>query len=512
MTRDSEFRTIEQTRHADRSWRRWGTYLSERAWGTVREDYSADGDAWSYFPFDHARSRAYRWNEDGLAGFCDDDQNLCFALALWNGKDAILKERPFGLTNSQGNHGEDVKDYWFYTDNVPSHSYASMVYKYPQAAFPYDDLIAGNAARGLDEPEYELLDALREDWLANRYFDVVVEYGKAGPEDICCRISVTNRGPDEAAVHVLPHAWFRNTWTADPSQVRPTMTAAGPGKVKVEHPDLGTRWWHVDGDVLFCENETNNKLLFGSENELGYCKDGINDAVVHGDAGAVSKTAGTKSAGHNQITIAPGQTQVIRWRFSPIELHDPLTAVEDILTLRRAEADDFYANIQNDHLTPDETAVQRQALAGLLWCKQYYHYAVDVWLRGDPGQPVPPEQRWSGRNSQWRNIVNSDVLLMPDAWEYPWYASWDLAFHCATMALIDPEFAKEQLLLMMSTRYQHPHGMLPAYEWNFSDANPPVLAWATWQVYQLDAYHHGVEDRGFLKAMLAASTIHLASW
>ncbi|MEI6621035.1 MAG: glucosidase, partial [Actinomycetes bacterium] len=512
MTRDREFRTIEQTRHADRSWRRWGTYLSERAWGTVREDYSADGDAWSYFPFDHARSRAYRWNEDGLAGFCDDEQNLCFALALWNGKDEILKERPFGLTNSQGNHGEDVKDYWFYTDNVPSHSYASMVYKYPQVAFPYDDLIASNAARGLDEPEYELLDALREDWLANRYFDVVVEYGKSGPEDICCRVSVTNRGSDEAVIHVLPHAWFRNTWTADPSQVRPVMSVAGPGKVKVEHPQLGTRWWYVDGDLLFCENETNNELLFGSENALPYCKDGINDAIVHGDDGAVSKAAGTKSAGHAEITIAPGQTEVVRWRFSPIELHDPLGAVEDILTLRRAEADDFYANIQSDQLTSDETAVQRQALAGLLWCKQFYHYAVDVWLKGDPGQPVPPEQRWSGRNCKWRNVVNSDVLLMPDAWEYPWYASWDLAFHCATMALIDPEFAKDQLLLMMSTRYQHPHGMLPAYEWNFSDANPPVLAWATWQVYQLDAYRNGTGDRDFLKAMLSASTIHLASW
>ncbi|MEI8080524.1 MAG: glucosidase [Actinomycetes bacterium] len=509
---DSAARTIEQSRLMDPTWRRWGTYLSERAWGSVREDYSASGDAWSYFPFEHARSRAYRWNEDGLAGFCDDSQILCFGLALWNGQDSILKERPFGLSNAQGNHGEDVKDYWFYTDNVPSHAYASMIYKYPQAAFPYQDLVDTNARTGLNEPEYELLDALHDDWIANRYFDVLVEYGKAGPEDIVCRVSVTNRGTEAATVHLLPQAWFRNTWTWTQDANHPTMTLTKPGTVEIAHAELGTRWWHVSDEVIFCENETNNELLFGSPNASPTCKDGINDAVVGGDHNAVSTGQGTKAAVHATVTIAPGQTHSLRWRFSPIELSDPLAGVDDILSLRKAEADDFYASVQNERLSDDETSVQRQALAGLLWCKQFYHYEVDRWLVGDPNQPTPPEQRWGGRNTKWRHLVNADVILMPDAWEYPWYATWDLAFHCATMALIDPEFAKRQLLMIMSTRYQHPHGMLPAYEWNFSDANPPVIAWAAWRVYQLDAYQTGKPDRDFLVEILQGSTIHLASW
>jgi hypothetical protein len=517
MTTAEEDR-LEQVRSGAAPWRRWGTYLSERAWGSVREDYSADGDAWSYFPFEHARSRAYRWNEDGLAGWCDDEQILCLGLALWNGNDPILKERPYGLSNPQGNHGEDVKDYWFYTDNLPTHAYASMVYKYPHAAYPYDDLLRTNQQRGQDQGEYELFDALEQQWRENRYFDVVVEYAKATPEDLVCRITVTNRGPEAAPVHVLPQVWYRNTWTWDPDAERPRITATGGATARTSHEKLGDRWISVEsstGDVpalLFCENETNAALLFGSHNSSPTTKDGIDSYVVHGDTDAVSRSEGSKVAAHVSTTLDAGASVTVTLRFAPAELALPFDDADDVLAARRAEADEFYADLADPSLTVDERLVQRQALAGLLWCKQWYHYKVRRWLQGDPGEPAPPSSRWTGRNSDWQHFAMADVVLMPDAWEYPWFAAWDLAFHCVSMALIDPDFAKDQVLLLLSSTTQHPHGQIPAYEWSFGDTNPPVLAWAAWQVYQLERNRRGVGEVTFLAQAYRAVTLDLMWW
>jgi len=509
---------LDEVKAGSSDWRRWGTYLSERAWGTVREDYSADGEAWSYFPFEHARSRAYRWNEDGLAGWCDRDQILCMGIALWNGRDEILKERPYGLSNEQGNHGEDVKDYWFYTDNLPTHAYAAMVYKYPQAAFPYDDLLQTNLSRGQDVGEYELFDALRDEWLAQRYFDVVVEYAKASPEDFVCRITVTNRGPDPAAIHVLPQLWYRNTWSWDLDQESPRITKCGNGVASTRHPDLGERWLSVKSstgevpDLLFCENETNNRLLFGSANTSSYTKDGINDYVVHGDDAAVSLTEGSKVAAHVVTELASGETLTVTVRFAPADLSLPFDDADMVLAARRAESADFYQAVAAADLSADERLVQRQALAGLLWCKQFYSYRVRRWLKGDPGQPVPPAARWTGRNTDWQHFAISDVILMPDAWEYPWFAAWDLAFHCVAVALIDPEYAKEQVLVLQQSTAQHPHGQIPAYEWSFGDTNPPVHAWAGWQVYQLDRARTGTGDRDFLALVYRSETLGAMWW
>jgi hypothetical protein len=515
--------TAEQDRLAEAKagisdWRRWGTYLSERAWGTVREDYSADGDAWAYFPFEHARSRAYRWSEDGLAGWCDRDQTICMGIALWNGRDAILKERPYGLANEQGNHGEDVKDYWFYTDNLPTHTYASMVYKYPQAAFPYQDLLHTNQNRGQDLGEYELFDALRDEWLQQRYFDVHVEYAKATPEDLYCRITVTNRGPDAAPIHVLPQLWYRNTWSWNPGDSEPRITKSVNGSAETTHPDLGDRWFWVttsSGDVppmLFCENETNNKLLFEAPNVSATVKDGINDYVVHGDQDAVSLNEGSKVAAHVTTTLQAGESFTVTVRFATAELMRPFDDADTVLAIRKAEADEFYQDLAAPDLTVDERLVQRQALAGLLWSKQFYNYRVRRWLKGDPGQPAPPEERWTGRNTDWQHFAVSNLILMPDAWEYPWFASWDLAFHCLTMALIDPDFAKQQVLILQQSTAQHPHGQLPAYEWSFGDTNPPVHAWAAWQVYQLDRLQNGVGDRDFLARAYRSATLNAMWW
>lgn len=496
-------------------WRRWGTYLSERAWGTVREDYSADGQAWSYFPFDHARSRAYRWSEDGLAGWCDLDQTICLGVALWNERDPILKERPYGLTNADGNHGEDVKDYWFYTDNVPTHAYAAMVYKYPHAAFPYEDLLHTNQSRGPDAAEYELFDALHDEWLAQRYFDVAVSYAKDGPEDVYCRVTVTNRGPESAPIHILPQLWYRNTWSWNIGQQRPRITAHGTGTARTWHPALGERWFSVTASdsstprLLFCENETNNQLLFGAPNTSSTTKDGINDHVVHGIAGAVHPTEGSKVAAHTTRTLQPGETFSVTVRFATAPSG---TDADTVLATRKSEADEFYADVAAPDLTDDERLVQRQALAGLLWCKQYYNYSVRRWLKGDPGQPIPPQTRWTGRNSRWQHFAVTEVILMPDAWEYPWFAAWDLAFHCVAMALIDPEFAKAQILVLQRSTAQHPHGQIPSYEWKFGDTNPPVHAWAAWQVYQLDRLRTGVGDRDFLANAYRSSTLNAMWW
>ena len=499
-------------------WRRWGTYLSERAWGTVREDYSDDGDAWSYFPFEHARSRAYRWNEDGLAGWCDRDQIICMGIALWNGNDEFLKERPYGLSNEQGNHGEDVKDYWFYTDNLPTHAYAAMVYKYPQAAFPYEDLLRTNQSRGQDVGEYELFDALREEWLAHRYFDVAVEYAKASPEDFFCRVTVTNRGPEAATIHVLPQLWYRNTWSWESDEVAPRITQCRKGVATTGHPDLGERWFSVTSsnghvpDLLFCENETNNQLLFGSANDSSCPKDGVNDYVVHGNSDAINANEGSKVAAYAFAALDSGETLTVTVRLAPEELELPFADADTVLAVRKAEADEFYGNLAAADLSVDERLVQRQALAGLLWCKQFYSYRVRRWLKGDPGQPVPPAVRWTGRNTDWQHFAISDVILMPDAWEYPWFAAWDLAFHCVAMALIDPEYAKQQVLVLQQSTAQHPHGQIPAYEWSFGDTNPPVHAWAGWQVYQLDRARTGTGDRDFLTKVYRSTTLTAMWW
>ena len=509
---------LEETRTGAADWRRWGTYLSERAWGTVREDYSADGDAWAYFPFEHARSRAYRWNEDGMAGWCDRDQTVCLGLALWNGADAVLKERPYGLSNAQGNHGEDVKDYWFYTDNLPTHAYAAMTYKYPQVAFPYDDLREKNAERGQDVGEYELFDSIEEVWRANRYFDVQVEYAKATPEDVVWRIEVINRGPDPAPITVLPQLWYRNTWTWSEGAHAPRITKVRDGVASTTHPVIGERWFSLTSSVapspqlVFCENETNNELLFNAPNASPTSKDGIDRFVVHGDASAVSSAAGSKAAGVVQAVVPPGGSITVLARLSPAELELPFDDAEAVLQARRHEADAFYADIADPSLSTDERLVQRQALAGLLWCKQYYHYGVRRWLQGDPTMPAPPESRWQGRNRDWQHFVFDDVILMPDAWEYPWFAAWDLAFHCVTMALIDPDFAKEQVLILLSGRTQHPHGQIPAYEWSFGDTNPPVHAWAAWQVFQLDKRQKGIADHAFLSEAYRAITLNVMWW
>ncbi len=502
-------------------WQRWGTYVSERAWGTVREDYSADGDAWSYFPFEDSHRRAYRWNEDALAGWCDEQQTICLGLGLWNGADEVLKERPYGLTNSQGNHGEDVKDYWFFTDNTPTHSYASMVYKYPQAEFPYRDLRDTNAARDCDQPEYELFDALESSWRENRYFDVTVEYAKAGPEDVICRTTITNRGPDPAPIHVAAQLWYRNTWSWEVDQ-SPPLIGLAKGGISTNHPTIGRRWFYarVVGrsgpthgiEWMFCENNTNNEAVFGSESETPYTKDGINNAIVGGDQSAVNGDGGSKAAAVATATLDAGATMVLLTRFTETELDDPFDDADTVLATRHQEAEDFYAAWQPSTLTEDEKLVQRQAIAGLLWCKQFYNYHVHRWLHGDPTQPAPPPERLKGRNSRWQHIVNENVLLMPDAWEYPWYAAWDMGFHAVTMALVDSAFAKRQITLMLSSLYQHPHGQIPAYEWNFSDTNPPVLAWAAWQIYLVDYRVTGVADTNFLATAFRALLISLTEW
>ena len=515
----AEHERLQEHRSGSVDWQRWGTYLSERAWGTVREDYSADQDAWSYFPFEHARSRAYRWNEDGLAGWCDAAQTICMGLALWNGQDPIIKERPFGLTNAQGNHGEDVKDYWFYTDNLPTHAYAAMTYKYPQSAFPYQDLIEVNAKRTQQEREYELFDALRDEWLANRYWDVKVEYAKATAEEVVCRLTIANRGPDEARIFVLPHLWYRNTWTWEgASEQRPVIRRVVDGLARTEHPLIGERWYAVTSSVvehpplLFCENETNNRLLFSSANASDRTKDGIDAYVVRGDHQAVDPDAGSKMAALIEASVQPGDSFTVTIRFGTACPELPFDDADAVLAARKAEADTFYRYLAPAGLSSDGRLVHRQALSGLLWCKQFYHYGVRRWLQGDPGLPVPPTSRWYGRNSDWQHFAFAQVILMPDAWEYPWFAAWDLAFHCATMALIDPEFAKQQVLILLTSTTQHPHGQIPAYEWSFGDTNPPVHAWAAWQVYQLDKHQRGTGDHAFLAAAYRSITLEVMWW
>ncbi len=517
----AEARRLEEDREKTRNWKRWGPYLSERAWGTVREDYSVHGAAWDYFPHDHARSRAYRWNEDGLAGISDRHQRICFAVALWNGRDPILKERLFGLTGSEGNHGEDVKEYYFYLDSTPTHSFMRYLYKYPQRAFPYADLVEENRRRGRGEPEFELADTgIFDD---QRYFDVVVEYAKASPDDILIVIRVHNRGPEAAPVHVLPTVWFRNTWswadvTLKPWLARVEDPIAG-GVIALDDPRVGPRWLYCDGgpELLFTENDTNALRLFGTGRE-GFFKDGINEAVVRGHSGAVNPNGvGTKAAAHYTQTVAAGGQIELRLRLCDLAPFDwttaPLGAEFDPVVIRRqAEADQFYGTIIPASLSDDARAVMRQSLAGVLWSKQYYHYIVKDWLAGDLAQPAPPAERLHGRNHEWLHLYNADVISMPDKWEYPWYAAWDLAFHCVPIALVDAEFAKQQLVLLLREWYMHPNGQLPAYEWVFGDVNPPVHAWAAWRVYKIEKKRTGVGDRVFLERVFQKLLLNFTWW
>jgi len=540
---NAEERRLEESRDRKSHWKRWGPYLSERQWGTVREDYSEHGTAWDFFPHDHARSRTYRWGEDGIMGISDRRQLVCFALAMWNGKDPILKERLFGLTGNEGNHGEDVKEYYFYLDSTPTHSYMKGLYKYPQSEFPYGELVEENRRRGKNDQEYELLDAGA--FGENRYFDVVTEYAKAGVEDILIKITATNRGPAEAELTLLPTIWFRNTWSWGHDDYRPRAHAsqtlaftnedgaAGSRVIELEHKAHGRRWLLCEGepDLLFTENETNNRKVFGGENRTPFVKDGINNYVVHGNRDAVNpEKSGTKASALYALRIAPGASVTLRLRLTDrepkvvrmsaprlvlpeapnAELLGP--AFESIFSARRKEADEFYASRAPKDISDDARNVQRQAFAGLLWSKQFYHFDVRTWLDGDPAGPRPPESRKKGRNQEWSNLYNADVISMPDKWEYPWYAAWDLAFHCIPLAQVDPDFAKEQLTLLLREWYMHPNGQLPAYEWAFGDVNPPVHAWAAWRVYKIEKRLRGKADREFLESVFHKLLLNFTWW
>ena len=517
MTRE-ELR-LREAQNRTAHWKRWGPYLAERQWGTVREDYSPDGAVWDSFPHDHARSRAYRWGEDGIAGITDNHGRLCLALALWNGRDPILKERLFGLTGSEGNHGEDVKEYYFYLDSTPTHSYMKYLYKYPQAAFPYDALVAENRRRDRRAPEFELIDTGVFD--ADRYFDVVVEYAKASPDDVLVRITATNRGPDAAELHLLPTLWYRNTWSWDVLEPeKPTLRAgAGGGHALIEgeHASLGVRWLYCDGapELLFTENETNVQRLYARQNPKPWVKDSINDYVVGGKTDAVNPDrVGTKAAALYRTRVEPGQSVATRLRLSNSPIPGgPFGPEFDVLFAQRArEADEFYERVVPRKLSDDARNVMRQAFAGLLWSKQFYHYDVGRWLQGDPTGPALPAERMNGRNHEWRHLYNEDVISMPDKWEYPWYAAWDLAFHTIPLALVDPDFAKAQLVLFLREWYMHPNGQIPAYEWSFGDVNPPVHAWAALRVYRIERRLRGKGDREFLEKVFHKLLLNFTWW
>ncbi|HEV2388381.1 MAG TPA: hypothetical protein VGS20_14135 [Candidatus Acidoferrales bacterium] len=511
---------LEEMRLRQVRWKRWGPYLSDRQWGTVREDYSASGDAWNYFTFEQSHSRAYRWGEDGLGGFCDRHQWICFALALWNGRDPILKERLFGLTNGQGNHGEDVKEYSFFLDATPTHSYLRYLYKYPQAEFPYRQLIEENARRSRLEPEYELLDTgIFDD---DRYWDVTIEYAKASAEDILIRLTAANRGPDAATLHLLPTIWFRNVWSWNNVRERPVLAADPPAggpntrTIRLEHQHYGRRWLIAEGlpDLLFTENETNSERLWGSPNRSSYVKDAFHDFLIAGRAAAVNPAAtGTKAAAWRKETIAPGASFCWRLRLTDQTPSSGVGADFDrIFDRRKTEADEFFARRVPHRCGDDGRNIQHQAFAGLLWSEQRYRYDVQTWLDGDPVGPTPPPQRLTGRNHRWTHLYNADVISMPDKWEYPWYASWDLAFHTVALALVDPDFAKAQLVLLLREWYLHPNGQLPAYEWNFDNVNPPVHAWAAWRVYKIEQRIRGRADRAFLERIFHKLLLNFTWW
>jgi hypothetical protein len=522
-----EFANAENKRLADHrtravDWKLWGPYLSDRAWGTVREDYSPGGSAWDYFSHDQARSRAFRWSEDGLLGICDRRQNLCLALALWNERDPILKERLFGLAGPEGNHGEDVKEYYFYLDSTPTHSYMKALYKYPQAPFPYGWLVDENRVRGRLAPEFELMDTgiFNDD----RYFDVFAEYAKASFTDVLARFTVINRGPEPAPVHILPQVWFRNTWSWGMDWLeKPELHAEGPASLQATTKHLPHQWVYfdtatVDGhdsepELWFTENETNTERLFGASNRTPFVKDSFNDTLVNGATGRLNpERRGTKAAAHYQAVLAPGQSITVRVRLDNAAVQQPFAGFDGVFEQRLAEANEFFETVEPDRLSADERRVMRQALAGLMWSKQYYGYDIDQWLGGDPPGPTPPPERKDGRNADWVHLHTSDVLSMPDKWEYPWFAAWDLAFHTVPIAMIDPDFAKRQLILLLREWYMHPNGQLPAYEWAFGDVNPPVHAWAAWRVYKLDKKLTGKADVRFLERVFMKLMLNFTWW
>ncbi len=514
---EAEKRRLHEAGRREEHWRRWGPYLSEREWGTVREDYSDHGTAWEFFPFEQSHLRAYRWGEDGIAGICDNHQRLCFALAFWNGRDPILKERLFGLTGNQGNHGEDVKEYYYYLDSTPTHSYMKCLYKYPQAEFPYKRLLEANTSRSRKEPEYELLDTgIFDD---DRYFDIFAEYAKVDANDILIRISAANRGPEAAVLHLLPTLWFRNTWTWDPHARKPVLMRTGDGAINAYQEDLGSYHLVPDGNppLLFTENDSNAQALWGLENARPYVKDSFHQRIVQGRQEAVNpEHTGTKACAWYTFHLAPGETVILRLRLmrmiEPSRLVPYLTADFDGLFAERiAEADEFYS-FAPATLSEDGKRVQRQAFAGLLWTKQFYHFVVETWLKGDPGQPRPPAARMRGRDAQWVHLYNADVVSMPDKWEYPWYAAWDLAFHAIPLAMVDPEFAMTQLRLFLREWYMHPNGQIPAYEWALGDVNPPVHAWACWRVYQIHRKLTGTPDYAFLESVFHKLLLNFTWW
>jgi len=521
----AERQRLDEDRDGVARWKWWGPYVSARQWGTVREDYSADADPWHSFPFDHARSRAYRWGEDGLGAVCDRWQHLCFGLALWNERDPFLKERLFGLTNLEGNHGEDVKEYWWSLESTPTHSFMRWLYKYPQAEFPYQRLIDESRARSRDQPEFELVDTGVFD--QDRYFDVELTYAKGAPEDLCIRIRVTNHGPEAAPLHVLPTLWFRNTWAWGRDDRHPQMWATNDGTIVADHGSMGRFWLSASAgpagpeghqqspaELLFCDNESNSARLWGSPSVTPFPKDGINDHVVSGAATVNPNRTGTKGAAWYRLSVAAGGTAVLDLRLAK-KPPSPLTfgaAFDEVMRLREAEADSFYADLAPATESDEARLVQRRAYAGLLWCKKYYRYELREWLEGDPVATPPPETRRTGRNHEWSHMYSADIISMPDEWEYPWFAAWDLAFHMIPMASVDPDFAKEQLILFCREWFMHPNGQLPAYEWNFGDVNPPVHAWATWRVYKIDARATGTPDYAFLKRMFHKLLINFSWW
>ncbi len=524
MNTSAESLRLNAAHHDCIPWKLWGPYLSDRQWGTVREDYSANGDAWEHLSHDHARSRAYRWGEDGLAGMSDDQSRLCLALALWNGRDPILKERLFGLTNGEGNHGEDVKELYFHLDATPTHSWMHFRYKYPQAEFPYHRLVEENARRRSDRglPEFELADTGVLD--GGRYWDVDIQYAKGGPDDLLMQVTAHNRGPDEVMLHLLPQLWFRNTWSWQTNSPRPLLREAVDGTVISEHPELGRYRFACEapGSWWFTENETNTPKLYGS-GEPGHFKDAFHEALVHGRREALKPDGcGTKVAAHRVITLAPGGSATLRVRLTRIPAEglqrNPFSDFDRVFDRRHREADEFYSDLQSGMEDSDDRRIQRQALAGMIWSKQFFHYDVAEWISGDPAQVAPPEGRRSGRNRDWVHLNNADILSMPDKWEYPWFAAWDLAFHCLPLALVDSEFAKEQLVLLTREWYMHPNGQLPAYEWNFSDVNPPVHGWAAWRVFQMDRKRrrqtvpHDPGDLAFLERVFHKLLLNFTWW
>ena len=514
---------LDESKERTKNWKRWGPYLSERSWGTVREDYSADGSAWEYFPHDHARSRAYRWNEDGIGGICDKHQNVCFSIALWNGQDPILKERLFGLTGNEGNHGEDVKEIYYYLDSTPTHCYMKFLYKYPQAAFPYERLIEENRNRSKLEREFEIIDTgIFDD---DRYFDVFVEYAKSDVDDIRIKLTVANRGPEDARLNLLPTVWFRNRWTWDGVNPQCEMRAAGRNAIEIDCDRVDKCFLYCEGspELLFTENETNNERLFNSPNRTPFVKDAFHRYIVNGEKHAVNpEMTGTKAAANYELDVPAGGSVTVRLRLTNVEVAaakkkpsvaDPVFGdFDEVFKARIADADEFYSGVIFDDISEDARSVQRQAFAGMLWSKQYYHYVVEEWLTGDPAMPKPPDSRLEGRNHSWTHLFNADVISMPDKWEYPWYAAWDLAFHCISLSLVDSEFAKDQLILILREWYMHPNGQIPAYEWEFGDVNPPVHAWAALRVYQIEKKRTGVGDRKFLARVFQKLLLNFTWW